>query len=129
MKKLLLFLFFLPLISLGQKKITYPELINRLVDLEYLAKPPLKGEFSGSFSSYDRNSKYDFDTKSYVNWHANRDGTGYVRKENNNIVVFEQDGPGVIWRVWSALALSGHIKIYIDNQKTPIIDKPFSDFF
>ena len=129
MKKLLLVLFFLPLASLGQKKITYPELINRLVDLEYLAKPPLNGEVSGSFSSYDRKSKYDFDTKSYINWHANGDGTGYVRKENNNIVVFEQDGPGVIWRVWSALALSGHIKIYIDNQKTPIIDQPFSDFF
>ena len=129
MKKLFPFLYLLPLFSFGQIKITYPELINRIIDLEYLAKPPMKGETSGSFSSYDRKSKYDSKTKSYLNWDANRDGTGYVRKENNNIVVFEQDGPGVIWRVWSALALSGHIKIYVDNQEIPIIDQPFSDFF
>lgn len=129
MKNLILILLLAPANFFGQNRITYPELVNRLTDLEYLANPPMDGEISGNFSSYDRNSKYDINTNSYSNWDANRDGTGYIRKINNDIVVFEQDGPGVIWRVWSALPLSGHIKIYIDNKVLPIIDKPFSDFF
>ena len=129
MKNLILILLLAPANFFGQNRITYPELVNRLTDLEYLANPPMDGEISGNFSSYDRNSKYDINTNSYSNWDANRDGTGYIRKINNDIVVFEQDGPGVIWRVWSALPLSGHIKIYIDNKVLPIIDQPFSDFF
>ena len=129
MKKLILILLLAPIYFFGQIKITYPELVNRIIDLEYLANPPTHGEISGSFSSYDRNSKYDLNTNLYSNWNANGDGTGYIEKINNDIVVFEQDGPGVIWRVWSALALSGHIKIFIDNQVLPIIDQPFSDFF
>ena len=115
--------------ALSQETLTYPDLVNQLTNFEYLVYPPAKGEASGSFTSYDRESQYDDNTQSYVHWEANRDGTGFIRKEGEDIVVFEQDGPGVVWRVWSALALSGHIKIYVDHQATPIIDQPFSDFF
>jgi Protein of unknown function (DUF2961) len=45
------------------------------------------------------------------------------------MVVFEKDGPGVIWRFWSALAKEGHIKIFIDDKEVPVVDKPFRDFF
>ena len=130
MKKILLLIqFLLPIVFFGQVKISYPELVNRMIDLEYLATIPLKGEFSGNFSSYDRKSKYDSLSNTYKNWDANADGTGYVRNENNGIVVFEKDGPGVIWRFWSALALSGKIKIYVDHDIQPIIDQPFAEFF
>ena len=50
-------------------------------------------------------------------------------KKGNGIVVFEKDGPGVIWRVWSALAENGKMKIYIDHAEKPVYDKPFRDFF
>ena len=130
MKKILLPIqFLLPIVFFGQVKISYPKLVNRMIDLEYLATIPLKGEFSGNFSSYDRKSKYDTLSNTYKNWDANADGTGYVRNENDNIVVFEKDGPGVIWRFWSALALSGKIKIYVDHDTQPIIDQPFAEFF
>ena len=130
MKKILLLIqFLLPIVFFGQVKISYPELVNRMIDLEYLATIPLKGEFSGNFSSYDRKSKYDSLSNTYKNWDANADGTGYVRNEDNDIVVFEKDGPGVIWRFWSALALSGKIKIYVDHDTQPIIDQPFAEFF
>ena len=113
----------------AQDRLTYPDLVARLCDLEYLALPPASGETSGNFSSYDRQSQYDEETETYINWDANADGTGFIKHENEGIVVFEKEGPGVIWRVWSALALDGHIKIYVDHHEVPIIDQPFSDFF
>jgi hypothetical protein len=97
--------------------------------MQYLAKPPVLGEMSGNFSSFDRRSKYDSVTNTYLAWGANGDGSGYIRKEGDDMVVFEKDGPGVIWRFWSALAKEGHIKIYIDNEEAPVVDKPFRDFF
>ena len=112
-----------------QVKLTYPDVIKRLYDMEYLATPPGKGEQSGNFSSFDRQATYSPTTKTYENWGANSDGTGFIRKEGNGIVVFEKDGPGVIWRVWSALAQNGNIKIYIDHAAKPVYDKPFKDFF
>lgn len=119
----------LPLTGYSQDKLTYSDLVKRLYDMEYLATVPMEGEQAGSFSSYDRRSSYDIETATYVNWDANRDGTGYIREEGNGIVVFEKEGPGVIWRVWSALAQQGKVKVYIDHQEAPTIEMPFSDFF
>ncbi len=113
----------------AQDTLSYTDLIDRLYDMEYLASPPKIGEESGSFSSYDRRSHYDPKTDVYKQWAANGDGSGFIRKEGEDIVVFEKDGPGVIWRFWSALAEEGHIKIYVDHAEEPIIDKPFKDFF
>ena len=113
----------------AQDELTYKDLVHRLYDLEYLATPPQVGEKSGSFSSYDRGAKYDAQTDKYLDWTANDDGGGYIRKEGNSIVAFEADGPGVIWRVWSAWASVGHIRIFIDHQEKPVIDMPFREFF
>ncbi|MEI8224503.1 MAG: hypothetical protein WCG82_01100 [Bacteroidota bacterium] len=106
-------------ILVAQDTINYPILVQRLFDMKYLATPPQKGEQSGNFSSYDRRSKYDTISGTYIQWDANADGTGYIRKEGTDIVIFEKDGPGVIWRFWSALAKDGHIKIFIDNGEAP----------
>jgi hypothetical protein len=38
-------------------------------------------------------------------------------------------GPGVLWRVWSAMPREGHIRVYLDGGALPAIDKPFRDFF
>lgn len=113
----------------AQDTLNYPFLVHRLYDLRYLANPPQIGEQSGNSSSYDRQSRYDTISNTYVQWSANDDGTGYIRKEGNDIVIFDKDGPGVIWRFWSALAKDGHIKIFIDNEGSPVLDKPFRDFF
>ena len=113
----------------AQKSLTYADFIERIYDMEYLATIPEKGEESGNFSSYDRRSIYDEATQTYTSWDANKDGSGYIRREGNDIVIFEKDGPGVIWRFWSALAKEGHIKIFIDHNEKPVIDKPFRAFF
>jgi hypothetical protein len=119
--------FFTP--GVAQVTFTYSNLVERLYDLEYLATVPDLGEYSGNFSSYDRNSVYDEASNTYMQWSANNDGSGYIRKEGEDIVIFEKDGPGVIWRFWSALAATGHIKIFIDHSEIPVVDIPFSDFF
>jgi hypothetical protein len=113
----------------SQDTLTYPDLLERLYDLDYLATVPDKDEHSGNFSSYDRRSRYDEATNTYLHWDANDDGSGYIRKEGDGIVIFEKDGPGVIWRFWSALAKEGHINIFIDHSDSPVVDMPFRDFF
>lgn len=108
---------------------TYPDLVQRLHDFQRLAELPVPGERSGTFSSYDRRSLYRAETGQYENWDANDDGSGFIRREDDYIVAFESDGPGVIWRVWSALPAEGHIQIFIDDAVEPVVDMPFRDFF
>lgn len=108
----------------------YRELLTRLTDMHALAEKAPRDEFSGCMSSYDRASCFDESTGKYKNWAANDDGSGCIRRmEDGSIVVFEQEGPGVIWRVWSALPEQGHMRVYIDGKVEPIIDIPFIDWF
>lgn len=117
------------LTATSQVQLTYPDLVNRLYDMEYVATPPRDGEQSGNFSSFDRRSVYNPETGSYENWDANGDGSGFIRKEGDGMVIFEKEGPGVIWRFWSALARDGIIRIYIDHAEDPVIAAPFREFF
>ncbi|MHC4122390.1 MAG: DUF2961 domain-containing protein [Planctomycetota bacterium] len=111
------------------KSYSYIDLVNQLTDLERLAVLPEEGEKTVQWSSYDRNSKYDTSSGKYVGWSANGDGTGYIRKEGDKLVIAEMDGPGVIWRIWSARAENGHVKIYLDGAKEPIVNMPFIGYF
>lgn len=109
---------------------TYRELLNRLTSLRALTLQAPTGEKSGCQSSYDRSSCYLPEEDRYVSWSANDDGSGCIRRlPDGSIVAFESEGPGVIWRVWSALPQQGHIRVFIDDRKTPEIDMPFIDWF
>ncbi|MEJ2704454.1 MAG: DUF2961 domain-containing protein, partial [Sedimentisphaerales bacterium] len=114
---------------IGAERLTYVDLIGRLTDLEHLATLPAPGEKCAQWSSYDRRSKYDATTGKYVNWSANGDGTGIIRKEGDQTVFAEIEGPAVIWRIWSALAKEGHVKIYLDGASEPAVDLPFDGYF
>jgi len=109
----------------GPEKLTYIDLVNRLTDLEHLATLPAPGEKCQQWSSYDRGSKYDQASGKYVGWFANGDGGGIIRKEGDLQVFAEMEGPGVIWRIWSALANEGRVKIYLDGAAEPAVDLPF----
>jgi len=113
----------------GAAEFTYIDLINRLTDLERLATLPEPGEQCQQWSSYDRASKYDEASGKYVGWFANGDGNGIIRKENDAQVFAEMEGPGVIWRTWSALANEGRVKIYLDGSAEPAVDLPFIGYF
>jgi len=109
---------------------TYRELLARMTDLrELILKAPVS-ERGGCMSSYDRASRYDDKMDVYVNWAANEDGSGCIRTlEDGSIVAFEQEGAGVIWRIWSALPENGHMRVFIDGNEIPAIDMPFIDWF
>jgi hypothetical protein len=117
------------------ERLTYIDLINRLTDLEHLAALPAPGEKCAQWSSYDRASKYDEASGKYIEWAANGDNDGIIRevvravREPPLLVFAEMEGPGVIWRIWSALAKEGHVKIYLDGAAEPVVDLPFIGYF
>ncbi len=113
----------------GEETLSYVDLVGQLVSLERLATLPAPGETCRQWSSYDRHSRYDEVTGKYVAWDANGDGTGCIRKEGDKIVMAEMEGPGCIWRSWSAKAEDGHVKIYLDGSETPAVDLPFRQYF
>ena len=110
-------------------KISYRDLVERIDDLNQLTTLPLPGEKSGTFSSYDRASRYDRLTDTYLDWGANQDSDGFLRLENGEYVVAEINHPGVIWRIWSAKPKDGFINFYFDGESKPSISRPFRQFF
>ncbi len=110
-------------------RLTYVDLVHRLTDLERLATLPAPGETCAQWSSYDRASKYDEASGKYVGWDANGDGDGFIRREGDQFVFAEMEGPGCIWRIWSAKPEQGHVRIYLDGAKEPTIDLPFKGYF
>lgn len=113
----------------GAETLTYQDLVKRITDLEHLSVLPKDGENCAQWSSYDRASKYDAATGKYIHWDANGDGSGYIRDEGNQQVLAEMNGPGVIWRIWSAAPDNGHVRIYLDGASEPAVDLPFSGYF
>ena len=113
----------------AEHELNYVDLVKRLTDLEYLATVPAPGEQCVQWSSYDRKSRYDTATGKYVDWDANGDGDGIIRKENGKLVFAEMEGPGCIWRTWSAAPKEGHVRIYLDGAAEPVVDLPFVGYF
>ena len=116
-------------IASAQQSISYVDLVKRLTDLESLAALPEPGEKCMQWSSYDRHSKYDPNTGKYVAWGANGDGTGLIRTEGDRQVFAEIEGPGVIWRIWSARTGGGHVRMFLDGGADPAVDLPFVKYF
>lgn len=108
---------------------SYADLVQRLVDLERLMWAPPVGERASLASSYDRASAYDAVNDRYLDWGANADGSGVVRMDGEDAVLAEIDGPGCIWRIWSATIGEGHVRIFLDGAVEPAVDLPFSGYF
>lgn len=116
-------------VALAAQTLTYVDLVKRLTDLEHLATLPPTGETTKQWSSYDRASKYDEATGKYLGWDANGDGHGIIRREGDQQVLAEMDGPGIIWRIWSATPKAGRVRIYLDGASEPAVDLPFVGYF
>ncbi len=54
---------------------------------------------------------------------------GIIRKEGDKLVLAEMEGPGCIWRTWSATPKEGHVRIYLDGASEPAVDLPFTGYF
>ena len=127
--KIFLSIIFISCFAFGARNevLTYSDIIAKLYDLPALAKLPKKGEKCALFSSYDRASKYDEKTDSYIQWEANCDWKGFVKQEGEALVLAEMNGPGVVWRMWSATVAEGNVRIYLDGNLA--IDLPWKDYF
>lgn len=113
----------------AQEALTYADLIRRVSDVRQTAVLPAPGETCRQWSSGDRSSRYDAATGKYVRWSANNDGSNFIRAEGDQGVMAEMEGPGCIWRIWSAQAKKGHVRIYLDGSETPAVDLPFRNYF
>ncbi len=81
-------------------------LFRQMFDLDHLTRPePFR---TVQFSSYDRKS-HDRNE-----WFANDDRGQYLRKDGDEFVLAECDGPGAIVRIWSANP-SGTLRIRLDG--------------
>ena len=119
----------IPPVVAAQPSWSYADLVQRLIDLEHPATLPAAGEKCAQWASWDRSSQYDAQTDKYVNWAANNDGPQFIREEGDQAVMAEMEGPGCIWRIWSARAEQGHVKIYLDGAPEPALDLPFVAYF
>lgn len=112
------------------KTIKYTDMVERMTDMKALAYPVAQGEKTSESSAYDKSSRYNEATGRYENWAANDDwGYDSPRSEDGGYIFADLKGPGAIVRIWSADPQSGHIKVFIDGNKTPVIDMPFKDLF
>lgn len=105
----------------------YSYFLRRLIDLDRL--PFLEpGVTCRQFSSYDRRSTYDPETGRYVDWSANEDWGNYLRLEGEEAVMAEMEGPGCIYRIWSANPV-GEIRFYLDGATEPTFAFDFAQMF
>lgn len=119
----------LPAISFSQSY-SYVNLVGTLTNLEQLATLPPPGEKSAEWTSRDRAATYNSSTGQYVNWGANDDFAGNLGSQpDGGIILAQMNGPGCIWRIWSAQVGPGHVKIFLDGDSTPAVDLPFRDYF
>ena len=115
--------------SLAAQVRDYAYFLNELVNLDGL--PQLQdGVICAQGSSYDRASKYDPETDTYVNWGANADAGQYIRvdEQTKEGIMAELEGPGCIFRIWSANP-QGVIRFYLDGATKPTYEFNFDKLF
>jgi len=104
----------------NEKPVSYGEILRHLTDLDRLTSLQT-GSKGGLFSSWDRGSR--------TQWGANGDVGQYLRVEpNGEAVMMELDGPGVVYRIWSANPM-GKLRLYLDGAQTPSYEWNFPDLF
>ncbi len=111
--------------SRAAEKLSYVDLLDHLTNLDRL--PVIEpGVYCRQASSYDRQSRYDAATGEYIAWDANADAGNYIRvdPDTREGVMAEIDGPGCIFRIWSANP-RGLIRFYLDGATEPTYEWDF----
>jgi len=104
-------------------KVTLGSLTEDLTSRENLTYFPVKTYTHHQFSSYNRESV----SPEKEGWFANYDMSHFIRVEENSgrreFVLFDADGPGAVVRWWMTFykAQNGTLRVYIDNNTTPVI--------
>jgi len=133
-KNLLLFIFLLLFVIACKqnKEITISTLLKEMVDREQITYFPESNYRCLQASSYNRESV----SPDKPGWFADSDGIGFIRTEENNgqteWVIMEDEGPGVITKIWAVCfyyglndTIGANIKIYLDGSPDPVINTNF----
>lgn len=106
----------------GPTLVTFKGLLEEMVSDDEMTRFPSEEYTQHQASSYDRRSVTPDDPE---NWFRNDDGWGYERFENkeNRLekVIFEENNPGVITRIWltSFGSTNTVIRFYFDGSFSP----------
>ena len=110
----------LPALAIPAHALSYVDLLGQLTDLDRLAQLQT-GVVSHQASSYQRGDR--------ESWGVNGDSGHYERvEETGEAVLLETDGPGCIFRIWSANP-QGTLRFYFDGATTPSWEIPFAELF
>jgi len=118
--------------SKENQEISISSLLEEMVDRDQIANFPKSNYKSLQASSYNRESV----SPDKPGWFADSDGIGFIRTEENNgkkeWVIMEDDGPGVITKIWAVCFYYGlnnttgaNIKFYLDGATEPAISTNF----
>ncbi len=113
---------FCPSLSSAQaaRTLTYTDFLHELTNLDRLMYWE-DGIRAGQASSYDRRESQS--------WGANGDAGQYIRvEEDGEAVMAEIEGPGCIYRIWSANP-QGLIRFYFDGAEKPQYEFDFNMLF
>lgn len=120
----------------NQPQVTFQSLLREMVDRKHLTEFPVKPYRTLQASSYNRASV----SPDLPGWFADSDGVFCIRTEKNKHgetewVLMEDDGPGVITKIWAVCFYYGlndtkgaNLKIYIDGSDKPVISGNFFEF-
>lgn len=114
------------------EEVTISTLLEEMIDRDQIANFPESNYQSLQASSYNRESV----SPDKPGWFADSDGIGFIRTEINNgtkeWVIMEDDGPGVITKIWAVCFYYGlnnttgaNIKFYLDGATEPSISTNF----
>jgi len=117
--------------AVAGSQVTQSSLLKEMVDLDKLADFPSPAYTCKQASSYDRAST-DPTVLTDDNWFANGDAAKFLRVENingqNESVLMDSEGPGVVVRIWSANPEEGgNMRFYLDGSTEPVIDLPLKE--
>lgn len=103
------------------RQLTFPTLLQELIDRNRLAIYPDGRWTQHQASSYDRDSKTELEGT----WDVNQDWNNYVRQEihkgREEYVLMDVKGPGVITHYWTGgnPNLKSYLRFYVDGEDTP----------
>ena len=121
------FLFISPAVWAGD--VTLDSLLQEMIDPASVARWPQPAFTCAQCSSYDRAEV----SPDKPGWFANNDFSQYVREEDNQgrkeQVMMDADGSGCIVRFWLTTVKNkkGILRIYLDDQTTPVLSFPAYD--
>ncbi|MGC9318050.1 MAG: glycoside hydrolase family 172 protein [Armatimonadota bacterium] len=107
-------------VSAATRTLTYEDFLRQLTDLDRLTRLQ-HGITAGQFSSWHRGER--------KRWGTNGDAGHYLRVEDNGeAVMVDVDGPGCIYRIWSANP-QGTVRLYFGGEERPSHEWDFNGLF